>query len=705
MGVSGEAGEVAAEARGGRVAFWRGVRSMCGIAGVIRSEGRPVDQDTIRAMGRSIAHRGPDDEGYLFADPARGTVEIFGGRDTPDAVYENPIEYCPSRPLDGARVSEQPNVALAHRRLSIIDISAAGHQPICNADQSLWMVYNGEVYNYASIRKDLEALGHSFSSDSDSEVVLHAYQEWGAGCLSRFNGMFAIAIVDRAKNQLFCARDRFGIKPFYYSMSNKGFVFASEIKALFESGLVEAKPNYPILYSYLCSGTDDIRETCYEGIVPLAPGHHLTVDLGANNLSIERFYELPYGKDKLKLSSDDYAEGFREQFTQAIRYRLIADVPVGTCLSGGLDSSAIACVVDKLMRDDGLKIAQSDLQSTFSARYQDPRHDEGKWIDEIVRATGCKPHTTFPTGAELLDELDSFIWHHEEPFGSTSIYAQWRVFKLVKDSTDVGVKVTLDGQGGDELLGGYHRYFASHLTNLFLSGKLGRLSNEASGIQALHGYSMRALAGQVASIALPVSVKTALRTLSGNPEFPDWMSREYGAKYSNHPDTSRRRDQYYNWSSGNVFEGDLQSSICYGIPRLLRHGDRNSMAHSIESRVPFLDHNLVEYCFGMPDDQKIHEGTTKRVLRDSMAGLMPDAVRLRHSKLGFSTPQDSWFREDLAPLVENIVTSESFAERGFVDVDRVKNLFSEHQAGKIDINADIWKWTNVEIWMRRFIDS
>ena len=677
---------------------------MCGIAGVIRSEGRPVDPGKIRAMCRSIAHRGPDDEGYLFADPASGKVEIFGGDDTPASVYAHPASYCPERPLEPERVRDPASVGLAHRRLSIIDISAGGHQPICNEDQSLWMLYNGEVYNYASVRKELVGLGHTFASDSDSEVVLHAYQEWGAGCLPRFNGMFAIAILDRNRNQLFCARDRFGIKPFYYSMSDEGFVFGSEIKALFESGLVKPAPNLPIVYSYLCTGTDDIRETCYEGIVPLSPGHHLTIDLDGRNLAIERYYELPYGKNKIKLSSDDYAEGFREQLMQAVRYRLIADVPVGTCLSGGLDSSAIACVVDKLMRDDGLKITGADLQSTFSARYQDPRHDEGQWIDEVVRATGSIPHTTFPTGAELLDELDTFLWHHEEPFGSTSIYAQWRVFKLVKDSKDVGVKVTLDGQGGDETLGGYHRYFSTHFANLLSKGKLARLVEEVAGCQSLHGYSKRALASQVASVMLPASFKALLRSLARKPEYPNWMSEDFGRQYASHPDVARRREDYYDWDCGNVFEGDLHNSIAYGIPRLLRHGDRNSMAHSIESRVPFLDHNLVEFCFAMPDEQKIHNGTTKRVLRDATEGLMPEAVRLRHSKLGFSTPQDSWFREDLAPMVESVVKSDSFAARGFVDVDRARSAFADHQARKIDINDDIWKWTNLEIWMRRFID-
>ena len=699
MGISGEVA-----VRVCRASCREGVQKMCGITGVIRSEGRPVDPATIRAMGRSIAHRGPDDEGYLLANPASGNIQIFGGDDTPASVFAHAAPYCPEQPLEPERVRGQASVALAHRRLSIIDMSAGGHQPICNADQSLWMLYNGEVYNYASVRKELTDLGHHFASDSDSEVVLHAYEEWGADCLVRFNGMFAIAILDRNRNKLFCARDRFGIKPFYYAHNHEGFVFGSEIKALLQSGLVKPAPNLPILYTYLVRGTDDIFETFYEGIVPLAPGHHLTIDLDGRNLSIERYYELPYGKNKIKLSSDDYAEGFREQFTRSIRYRMIADVPIGTCLSGGLDSSAIACVVDKLMRDDGLKIAGSDMQSTFSARYEDPRHDEGQWIDKVVNATGSVPHTTFPTGAELLDELDNFLWHHEEPFGGTSIYAQWRVFKLVKSSTDVGVKVTLDGQGGDETLGGYHRYFTTYFANLLSKGKFTRLKKELAGCQELHGYATRALASQVASVMTPVALKNALRSLANKPEYPNWVSDKFGKAMVGHPDVMRRRDAYYDWTSGNVFEGDLHSSISYGIPRLLRHGDRNSMAHSIESRVPFLDHNLVEFCMAMPDEQKIHNGVTKRVLRDATKGLMPDAVRLRHSKLGFSTPQDSWFREDLAPLVEDVVMSDSFAERGFVDTDRARSLFKQHKAHEIDINNEIWKWTNLELWMRRFID-
>jgi asparagine synthase (glutamine-hydrolysing) len=566
------------------------------------------------------------------------------------------------------------------------------------------MIYNGEVYNYAAIRQDLASLGHAFSSDSDSEVVLHAYQEWGPGCLERFNGMFSFAILDRRQGRLFCARDRFGIKPFYYAMNRDGFVFASEIKALFESGLVTPAPNLPILYTYLCSSTDDIRETFYEGIVPLQPGHCLIIDLEAKKLVTECYYSLPRGKDKIKLTSDDFAEGFLERFSQAVRYRLIADVPVGTCLSGGLDSSAIVCMVDKLMRDDGLKIVDSDLQSTFSARYQDPRHDEGEWIEAVVAATGCRVHTTYPTGAELVDELDAFIWHHEEPLGSTSCYAQWRVFKLVKDSHDAGVKVTLDGQGGDEVLGGYHRYFASHFANLLAGFQLGRLRREMNDCAAIHGYSQRALAYQIASIIVPSGLKARLRKLSNKPEYPNWMNHSFGTRFAQHPDVARRRGEYFDWSTGNVFEGDLYRSVSFGIPRLLRHADRNSMAHSIESRVPFLDHELVEFCFAMPDEHKISRGTTKVALRDSMKGLMPDPVRLRHSKIGFSTPQDAWFRNALSPVLEDVVQSESFADRGYVDVDRARSLFAQHKNNEVDINTDLWKWTNLELWMRRYVD-
>ena len=677
---------------------------MCGIAGVIRSEGRPVEPQKIRAMCRSMAHRGPDDEGYLFADPKRNRVEIFGGRDTPESVYRASASYCPDRVLDPDRLAGPPSLALAHRRLSIIDTTALGHQPISSSDGNLWMVYNGEVYNYLAIRRDLAGLGHDFVSGSDSEVVLHAYQEWGPKCLERFNGMFSLAILDLREGRLFCARDRFGIKPFYYSMNREGFVFASEIKTLFESGLVESAPNLPILYTYLSVGIDDIRETCFDGIVPLQPGHYLMVDLEARQLVTERYYALPYGADKIKLSGTDYVEGFLERFTQAVRYRLIADVPVGTCLSGGLDSSAIVCTVDKLMRDDGLKIVDSELQSTFSARYLDPQHDEGEWIDEVVRATGARPHTTYPSGEELLNELDAFIYHHEEPLGSTSCYAQWRVFKLVKDSTDAGVKVTLDGQGGDELLGGYHRYFASHFANLLAKFRFATLRREINDCHALHGYSKTSLAWQAISINIPPPLKVVARNFSGRHEYPAWMNRDFGAHHVQHPDVDRRRGEYYDWSSGNVFEGDLYNSITLGIPRLLRHGDRNSMAHSIESRVPFLDHELVEFCFAMPDEFKISRGITKVVLREAMKGVIPEPVRMRHSKLGFSTPQSAWFRGALSPMLESVVQSESFADRGYIDVDLARQLFARHKNGEIDISTDLWKWANLELWMRRYID-
>jgi asparagine synthase (glutamine-hydrolysing) len=677
---------------------------MCGILGVVQAEPRALDLPKLIEMCDSISHRGPDDAGYLLANHRSGALRVLGGKDTPSSVYAHSSRYSPEGKIEQHPPGESYSVALAHRRLSIIDLSPAGHQPLSNSDGSLWIAYNGEIYNHPEIRRDLESRGHQFFSNGDTEVVLRAYEEWGPACLSRFNGMWAFAILDLRENKLFCARDRIGIKPFYYAATDRGLIFASELKAIVKSGHIEAKPNDMQIHTFLYTGQDNVYETFFEDVVPLQPGHSLTFDLDRGDFSVDCYYTLPLGERLTGQSDEDYRRGFYDQLKTSVQYRLVADVPVGTCLSGGLDSSSIVCMVDKLMREDGLKVGDSDLQCTFSARYDDPRHDEGEYIKTVVEATRTNDHHTYPTGARLRDEVDNFIWHHEEPLQNTSIYAQWCVFDLVNSSKDSGVKVTLDGQGGDEILGGYHRYFATRNANLLRHFRFGEFIGEARGIERHHGQSKLSTGQQAALTLLPMGLKDFIRPLFPDKGRPAWLDKKFADRCARDPRWAAHQGSAIRWDTGNAFEWDLHRSVTRGIPRLLRYADRSSMAHSIESRVPFLDHNLVEYSLSLPDDQKIRQGMTKYVLRDSMTGILPESVRMRQSKIGFSTPQDTWFQEELRDFVETTLDSESFLARPYFDTDQVRNLAAQHSSGDQSVHADVWRLVNLEIWMRKFLD-
>ncbi|MBI4712412.1 MAG: asparagine synthase (glutamine-hydrolyzing) [Planctomycetes bacterium] len=405
---------------------------MCGICGIYSNE--PVDKDVVKRMNDALAHRGPDDEG----------------------IYLN---------------QQSPFVGLANRRLSIIDLSPAGHQPMSNENQTIWITYNGEIYNYIELRSELQKLGHRFRSDTDTEVIIHAYEEWGEDCLRHFNGMWAFAIWNSKRRRLFCARDHFGIKPFYYFWDGKTFVFASEIKSILTHPAVPRKPDETIIYDYLTTGLiDHSEETFFHQIKQLRPAHYLTINPD-RCLEVNKWWDIAVNHrfNDNSLNGKDITDRFKNLLEDSVRLRLRSDVPVGTCLSGGLDSSSIVCLANNLIRDN--KIIKPELigrhQKTFSACYDDPRVDERRFIKEVLNQTGAESHLTFPNGQGLWTDLERLIWHQDEPFGSTSIYAQWSVMKLTANN---GVKVLLDGQGGDELMAGYGSYqgtFIAQLINAF----------------------------------------------------------------------------------------------------------------------------------------------------------------------------------------------------------------------------------------------
>lgn len=662
---------------------------MCGIAGIWHlDQNRPVSPGLVRQMTSILSHRGPDDEGYLFVNTATGCLEERHGEHTVPQLQMPDIRH-----MNGESFY---NLAFGFRRLSIIDVSPAGHQPMSNADGSLWIVFNGEIYNYVELRKDLEAKGHTFKTVTDTEVILCAYAEWGKGCLEHFNGMWAFAIWDNRQRRLFCARDRFGIKPFYYAWDGETFAFASEIKALLQLPYIARQPNDAIVYDYLHSGgLDRTDETFFNDISQISPGHQLT--LSNSGLKIDCYWDLdPHHRADPVMDESFYEQKFYELFEDSVRIHLRSDVPIGTCLSGGLDSSAIVTVANKLLFADGITNLElvGDQQKTFSACYDDKRFDEREYIEPILSATGAEQNYTFPSAAKLVEDIPRLIWHHDEPFLSTSIFAQWSVMEVVASR---GVKVLLDGQGGDELLAGYHPCFDYFWGGLARQGRWLELWHELSAYRDLFGKSIPYLALRGMRPFAPAALQSLMRrrlnmggALGLNADFSRAFDRQ------NSEFVYRDRDPLHDY---------LYSLTRYGLPRLLRFEDRNSMAHSIEARVPFLDHRLVEYLFSLPAEQKIKRGLTKVVLRNAFKGIMPDSVRLRTSKMGFVTPEATWLATELKDWVYEVIGSESFRSRGYFDVPQIIKVVNDHMAGRRDASKIAWRWLNLELWLRQTIDQ
>ena len=622
---------------------------------------------------------GPDDEGYVFASAhPSGRVVLAGGRDTPEAVLESGLPYCPREAIEAVAADSSLQIGMASRRLSILDLSPAGHQPMCSEDGSSWIVHNGEIYNCPELRDELVGRGHLFRSRTDTEVVLHAYEEWGRECLHRFNGMCGFAILNRWKGRFFLARDRFGVKPCYHFFDGETFLFSSEMKGLLASGFIRPFPEEQAVRAYLEADlTNHGHRTFFRDCRELLPGHFLELDLKAGGFLVQRYYRIPVGA--AAIGDRDAVEDFRELFQDCVRKRLISDVPLGSCLSGGLDSSSIVCTLDRLMREEGLKLPERGVQKTFSARYEDKRHDEGRFIHAVSACTETEPHFVFPLAEDLIRELESLIWHQEEPFGTTSIYAQWEVFRLARQK---GVKVTLDGQGGDELLGGYAAYRYPYLGQRLREGDWATYWAELRHFAGSGESESRLVRRSVVESIPPVLRRTASRFF--------------------HPRGIRVAAD---GRIQNPFQRMMDRDFSNNPTNLLRYEDPNSMAHSIGSRLPFLDYRLVEFCFRLPDHMKIRRGVTKWGLREAMAEILPEEIRLRGDKVGFSTPEDTWFRGPLRKTAEEIFSSESFLGHPHVNRGRLQKDWSQHLAGTRNRSQVLWRHLNLELWMRAFLDA
>ncbi len=615
---------------------------MCGICGILYFNQHAVSDEPIRNMMQIQKHRGPDDEGVFIED----------------------------------------NVEFGFVRLSILDLTSAGHQPMFSADKRYVIVHNGEIFNYIELREELKSFGHKFITNTDTEVLLAAYQQWGEACLPRFNGMWAFAIYDRQNKKIFACRDRYGIKPFYYYINDRFFAFASEIPPLLSLMPCRPTPDNQSIFDYLVfNRTDQTEKTFFAEIKKLQHGH--VVKIGSDtsqsfNPVIEKWYDL---KDHVNKSSGfSGPKEFRDLFSSTVGLRLRSDVPVGVCLSGGLDSSSIVSVLL-----DGFQ--KNDL-NTFSAVYKKGQYgDETRYIHEYKPLLKNMYFTT-PDAESLEKDLKTFVKAHAEPIPSTAPYAQFKVMELAKDH----VVVTLDGQGADEELAGYHYFFGYFFKDLLQQGKLLTLSRESFYYLIIH----RSLFGLKTFLYFLLSEKlrTSLRTNEKG-----YLNKEFADAY-----------QTQNTIAGDLYgaaslNDALLNHFEYKLEHLLKWEDRNSMWFSLEARVPFLDYRLVEKILATQSSMIIKNGVTKHILRESMKGILPDKIRTRRDKMGFDTPQDEWFKtKKWQDIINDVLLSATFKQRNLIDPDLAVKKYKQHLDGKINISKEIWKWVHLELWFREFID-
>ena len=631
---------------------------MCGINGIAfsSSSGRRIDRALLEQMRDVIRHRGPDDEGIFCS----GTV------------------------------------GLGHRRLSIVDVSR-GHQPMTNEDATLHITYNGEIYNHADYREPLEARGHVYQTYCDTETILHLYEEHGSTCVDYLRGMFAFAIWDQRKKELFIARDRLGVKPLYYVHTDDGSLFfASEIKALLEARAVKPEINYGVLSDYLANHATSGEETLFQGIKRLLPGHVMTWRDG--EVSIRRYWDVDFSKDEEVRDDKTYIDRWSELFRESVRLRLMADVPLGMFLSGGIDSSAIAAVMSGMV---------SEPIKTFSVAFREREANELEYARLVADAYKTNHHEIVVTPEQFFTALPRLVWHEDEPLAHPSSVALYFVSKLASEH----VKVVLTGEGSDELLAGYGRYQRT-IWNLAWGRQYNKLTPSIAR-DAIRKRIERMPSGgrmrqKLMRTFLVLSPELESIYFDNFAVFPTPMQQHMFTRETS--DRIRNIDPYVELrrllertKDLSLLDGLLYADIKTYLQELLMKQDQMSMATSVESRVPFLDHKLVEFTAKMPDTMKLRGGTTKYVLRESMKGVLPQKI-LSRRKMGFPVPIGSWFRGPFKSVIDEYVLGERALSRGIFAPDFVRKLVSLHQAGE-DHSERLWSLLNFEIWLRRFFDA
>jgi asparagine synthase (glutamine-hydrolysing) len=630
---------------------------MCGIAGIVNFEGQPANPATLDAMVTCLAHRGPDGRG----------------------VY-----------VDGP-------IALGHLRLSILDPTPAGAQPMARSGATL--IHNGEVYNYVELAEELERHGERFGTGTDTEVILAAYRVWGLDAFARFNGMFAFALWDADRRRLVLVRDRMGVKPLYIRRSGRALAFASEVTALIaarplhEGDAWAPQPNPGAAFDFLARGrTDHSSATFVAGITALPPGHFLVIEEGAERLV--RYWTAPpladdsrptvHGRDRQR--DAQLVEEFRDLFDSSVRLRLRSDVPIGTCLSGGLDSSSIVMTVAKLIGETQTTAHEQAPRIAFHARFPSEGIDESAYARIVAERSGMRLVYRTPSGSPLLASVIPVLQAQGEPYGSTSIHAQFAVMAAARDH---GIKVLLDGQGADELLGGYDHYEGIITGSLLASGHPLAALAEARGQVRRDQFSpVGALAGAVRGSMSTQAIET-IRALSRGRFGIQCEPELSAAATRDEPDREPGT-----WLARRLWQAVSRD----GLPSLLRYEDRNSMRFGIEARVPFLDYRLVEFALRLPDRLRIHHGVTKRTLRQAMAGRLPEEVLARRDKLGFAAPQRSWLAAARMDVAE-ILAGGQIVQRGWVAQGEVHRVLKGAYSGRRG-TEQLWRLFVTEAWLR-----
>ena len=632
---------------------------MCGIAGYVTQS----SSNTTARLGNvlhALAHRGPDDQGWLLY--GHGKVQV--GREWPGGCQ--PCE-----------------VALLHRRLSILDLSAGGWQPM-GRDERYHVVFNGEIYNFLELRKELEDAGCSFHSESDTEVLLVAYQQWGIRALTRFIGMFAFALLDTHRRTVVLARDFFGIKPLYYRTSADCLAFASELDTLHELVAVKRRVDPHSLLLYLRHGlSDQGASTLIEGVRQLPAAHYLELHIDRPGCAGEPVcYWQPDRQPPSKLSLKSAAEELRTLFLESVRLHLRSDVPVGAALSGGIDSSSIvAC-----MR----KVAPQMQIHAVSYIADDPRLSEEKWVDVASKAAGAHVHKVRAMPSDFVRDVDALLTTQQEPFGSTSVYAQYRVFETARDK---GIKVMLDGQGADELLGGYRYCISARFASLIRQRQVGNALNLLRGASRSPNTDGLWLLLCSADYLLPQSIQAPLRALVDKELTPKWVDASWFRKHN-----AESGHVNYCANPAVLRQTLIRALFRTSLPHLLRYEDRNSMAFSIESRVPFLTPKLAEFMLSLPEEYLIsQEGTTKTLFRLAMRGIVPDSILDRRDKIGFATPEREWLRS-VDSWVQWTLGSEAAHSLPFLHLGIMRSQWSAILSGRKPFDARVWRWLNVIHW-------
>jgi len=662
---------------------------MCGIAGIVNYNANFKVKESIIPMLNEIKHRGPDDEGCVFIS-ANTSVPSYGS-DTPSEVKNATLPYAPKSDMN--TYTDSTNVVLGHRRLSILDLSEHAHQPMCNETENYWIVFNGEIYNYQKIRAELIEKGHQFTSNSDTEVVLKAFIEWGKDCLAKFNGMWSFVIYDKTTKKLFGARDRFGVKPFYYINNKSHFAFCSEIKGLLKIDGFKKEINPVAVYDFLVSSKLEIDdETFFKKIFELKPAHLFELDIETGKMSIEKYYTLAFNKkwESIKPSElPNVIADIKKKVINAIDIRLNADVKTGSCLSGGIDSSAIVTSINQLLKEKEINPIGKE-QEVFTASYPNTAIDESKWAQTVVDKTKTNWNQTFPDAKSIEKQLTDLVYAQDIPFGSSTSFSQFKVMELIYQK---GVKVSIDGQGADELFAGYPNHYASSIVNGLKSFSF---SSVLKNLKAKDGT----FSNHSQILKLP------LQSLFIN-YFPDSYFRKLKAKQ---PELAYINPLFLKENKSRLglindtFKANLNHLLHYqftscGLKQLLRTADRSSMHFSIETRMPFVDDNeLVETVFSISGKPKIKGGKSKFLLREAMKDLLPEEIYNRTDKLGFSTPEKQWFKE-LKPYLKSILAEQKSDE--FVNWESLNKNFDTVYEHSLNTNISrLWRFIIFALWRK-----